>query len=221
MFHSWLLPHKNSLRSLYISNMATAHTRQRHLFHACDFPVLEILHLSRWDMSEELASPTTDAEVMLGPRLREFKWDFTIFDQHSESWSDFGDKEENWLREFAKTAVARKAALARIKVQFHPDNWGCGESDHYPWDRMDMVRDEVEKGGVTIEYSEPSISREGWLRERRIVAGEEVSDMTDEEGESDEGSISSRQSDSESTWSGLDDPNPGKDIRQYFLPVRP
>ena len=74
-----------------------------HRFHACDFPALESLHLSRWLMTQELASPAAD----------------------NEDWRDFGDKEETWLREFAKTAVAKRAALTRILVDFSPDARGC------------------------------------------------------------------------------------------------
>ena len=173
-----LLPHKHSLKSLYIGYPSGAD--QSCLFRACDFPVLENLYLSRWQVSEDLAFPSTDAEAIIGPSLKEFTWRFTKM--HCAVWADFGTKEENWLREFAKTAVAMRTALIRINVRFFTDYWEAGRADNYPWDRMDAIRDEVKKGGLTIEYSAPPISRETWSQWREVKLGE----VKNEEGEEEE-----------------------------------
>lgn len=63
------------------------------------------------------------AATLLAPRLHTFIWDFTIIDQHSESWTDIGDGQKEWLLKFAEIAAARKSALRKIEIVFCPDEW--------------------------------------------------------------------------------------------------
>lgn len=102
----------------------------------------------------------------LGPSLKTFSWDFTINDQHSEGWCDFGEPEATWVQELAEFAVSRKAALAEIRIQLEPDGfWGTTEEMGYPWDRMDRVRDQTLKpNGLNLVYNKPSISKDAWMK---------------------------------------------------------
>jgi hypothetical protein len=163
MFETWLLIHQNSLTHIEIGYLST-HGSNR-LFNATLFPNLEYLGVSRWQMHIPVQFWPTDTNV-LGPRVKTFAWDFSIYDQHSESWCDFGEAEANWIRELAEFAVAYKAALARIKIQFAPDGyWGTTEEMGYPWDRMDSVREETLKpNGLDLVYNKPSVSKDAWLR---------------------------------------------------------
>ena len=172
-------------------------------------------------MAEDLGSPATDAEAIIAPNLRTFGWSFAIYDQHSEQWDDVGSNEENWLRGFVRTAVIKKSALTRIEVEFRPDAWDSWEHDDYPWDRLDRICAEFQPCGITVQYSTPSIPKEEWLKEKeRRANGEEDRVADDEEQAEEEESIASERSDSEVTYPKLDDPNPGTDIREYFLPVQ-
>ena len=127
-----------------------------------------------------------DADV-LGPSLKIFGWDFNIYDQHNEIWTDFGEPEAYWLRELAGKAISRKAALKTIKIQFSPDHWGTNEDMGYPWGRMNNVRDQMLRpNGIDLVYNGPVISKEGWLKhiraERaRSVILEGVDDMAENE----------------------------------------
>ena len=171
-------------------------------------------------MTRDLGSPVVDADVLLAPNLRTFGWSFSIEDQHSEDWTDFGDKEANWLREFARTAITRKAALNRIEVEFNPDDWEAWRRDDYPWDRMDKIRDEVRPHGIALDYGIPPLTKEEWLKEKTTRGDDEEELLLDHEEESVQGSTTSEPSDAESTYPALDDPNPGRDIREYFSLVQ-
>ena len=221
MIHSWLLAHKRTLQSLdfgYLSGSA-----RRSLFNASDFLALKVLKLSRWEMPRELRSPVTDADALLAPNLRTFGWSFSINDEHCESWDDFGDTEENWLRGFAKTAIARKAALDRIEIEFNPYE-SIWDEETYPWNRLDSIRDEILPYGITLKYSMPQVTKEEWLEKRETWANGLEDLIVSIEEQPNEDLTGSEISDSESsnsefTCTGLDDPNAGRDIREFFLPV--
>jgi hypothetical protein len=118
-------------------------------------------------MAEDLEFSRDQADALLAPNLKTFGSDFDSHDVHPESWTDFGKKEEDWLRGLANAATARKAALKRIEIISCPDTctWGMKEEDGYPWDRMDRIRDEswleamapkpVRKGRLITNYFFP------------------------------------------------------------------
>lgn len=161
MFENWLLIHRHTLKRIDIGYIRGP----SRLFNATLFPSLEFLRLSRWQMHSPVKFSTEDANV-LGPRLETFSWNFNIYDQHSESWCDFGEPEATWVRDLAKCAAECKAVLARVEIQFDPNNfWGTKEEMGYPWDRMDKVRDQTLKpNGIDLVYSEPLIERDAWLK---------------------------------------------------------
>ena len=161
-----LLIHRDTLRTLQIGFISPGGSR--HLFHASDFPNLEFLQLSRYQMSQDLRFSRSDADALLAPRLQRFEWDFSIHDRarpFREGCTDFGEREEQWLRSFARVAIERSAALKSIRVAFSPEerDWPRGQSE-YPWDRLDSIRVEVQPQGITLTWSTPSITKEAWLK---------------------------------------------------------
>jgi hypothetical protein len=103
---------------------------------------------------------------VLGPSLTSFAWDFTVDDQHPEGWTSFGEVETNWVKKLAEIAVARKAALREIQIQFAPDEcYGTTEEMGYPWDMMDKIRDKyLRPKGLDLIYNKPMMSKEAWLK---------------------------------------------------------
>ena len=162
MFESWLLIHKETLKDIRIGSLSRRGSNR--LFNATLFPNLEFLQLSRWQMLLPVQFNADDANV-LGPSLKTFCWDFNVYDQHSECWTDFGEPEASWISQLAETAIARKTALKTIKIQFSPGYWETTEDMGYPWDRMHNVRDQVLRpNGMDLVYNRPEISKEGWLQ---------------------------------------------------------
>lgn len=151
-------------------------------FNASNFPNLEHLHLSRWlwDSPLDLGMAKEDADSILGaPRLRVFVWDFTTSGEaYRERWTEFGAREEEWLRCFAQVAISARQEgncfLEEIRLQFTPEevmDTGEEEEEVYPWDRMDRVREEVlqqSSGLLALTYNEPVFSREEWKRDLEL-----------------------------------------------------
>jgi hypothetical protein len=198
MFHSMLMMHKDTLKTLDIGYLSSS--GRGRLFNTSDFPNLEYLVISRWQMDVKLESPAADADLLLAPNLKTFGWDFSIYDQHSEGWNAFGDREENWIREIARAAISRKAALKEIQIEFNPESWGHKEEDGYPWDRMEGVHDEIWPCGMTLKYSVPPFTKERWL------------ELVNPRGEIEE-TVDTPRRDSPELISE------GRDIRKYFFPA--
>ncbi|GMF71926.1 unnamed protein product [Aspergillus oryzae] len=205
MLSEWLAIHKDTLKSIDIGSLSRGGDRR--LFNACDFPKLEVLALSRWQLAgwsphrdEGLTFSPLDADLLLGASLHTFTLDFTVHDQHSESWTDFGEREEHWVAKVARAAITRKAALRKIKIIFTPDYWTGREEDGYPWDRMDRIHDEISPHGLVLEYNKPALTKEEWLQ----VLRQESCAQSDTE------SLDALEmEDSERTYEG-------GDIREYF-----
>lgn len=143
MLGSWLLPHRYSLKSISISELHPRGVGKS--FNLADFPTLECLRLNRNQMSPEMVPPQIDAELLLGPSLKEFIWNFAT-DQFCGAKSDFfGTNEEAWLREFASTAIARRRPLNRIVVEIF---MLPGDSQ----DGIKNLREEFQPQGIDIVY---------------------------------------------------------------------
>ena len=175
MLHSWLIPHAATLKTLCLG--AFSPLRQDQLFRAADFPSLEALTLSRWQMEEDLCHPAQDAEVLLGPKLEYFGWDFTVME---ECWSEcytnmgnhFSSREEEWLRQVLRQAIAKQTPLKRVVITFNVSE-STGECcREYPWDRMEKLNSEFTPHGIMVEYSEPPITRDEWLKSVAPFANE-------------------------------------------------
>jgi len=162
MFQWLLADHKYTLKSLEIGSLTSGYTSISLL----DFPNLETLNLSHWAYRE---SPEVSAASLLAPRLHTFIWDFRILDQHSESWSDFGNEQKEWLLRFAELAAEKRSALRKIEILFCPDEYSSPQTREElavcvsPWDLMDEAKDKIKPLGIELEYA-GSWKREGWLQ---------------------------------------------------------
>lgn len=164
MVQSWLQIHKDTLKCININQLSLE--GKGRLFDARGFLKLEELQLSRWMMSSALDTAKEDAELLLGPKLRKFVWDFdaAIDDGFREDWTDFADKEEECVRSLALVAIERGHPLQEIYIEFTPENMG-EEAEGYPWDRMDRLHEEVQPFGLKVRYNEPVYTRDEWMEE--------------------------------------------------------
>jgi hypothetical protein len=187
MFQWLLSDHQTTLKSIEIGSLGLGHTPINFL----EFPKLEILNLSHWVYRE---TPEIAAATILAPRLHTFIWDFRIIDQHSESWTDFGEEQKEWLLRFAELAIARKSALRKIKIVFFPDEFGPKTREELavcitPWDLMDEVKDKIRPLGIELEYNKC------WSREECLQQLERDEKLQKECLESEEDEISLLESD--------------------------
>jgi hypothetical protein len=197
MFQWLLADHQTTLKSIEIGSLGLGYTPINFL----EFPKLEILNLSHWVYKE---SPEVAAASILAPSLHTFIWDFRVNDQHSESWTDFGEEQKEWLLGFAELAIARKSALRKIQIVFCPD-----ESDGpttreelaicvTPWDLMDEARDKIEPLGIELMYNKC------WTREECLQRFERDEKLRGERSEIEEDETSLLDLD-EMEWSHLED----------------
>ncbi|CAH0037153.1 unnamed protein product [Clonostachys rhizophaga] len=168
MFATMLDKHKHTLTKLSIGYLATSGRGM--ILDLFEFTALEDLQLSVWQLlrpaeaEERFTFRAEEAKLLSAPKLRKFTLDFSIYDQHSEDWSDFGEREQRWLRGMAETAIARKAPLREIHVIFTPDSWDAKKEDGYPWDLMKALGDEFEPAGIAVTHNTPTMSREEWSK---------------------------------------------------------
>jgi hypothetical protein len=220
MFEEWLLIHKYTLKHVDIGFLHR-HGSNR-LFNARRFPKLELLRLSRWQMHNPAQFMPEDSNV-LGPSLKTFAWDFTVYDQHSEGWSDFGESEANWVKTLAEIAISCKSALREIHIQFTPDElWGTTEEMGYPWDWMEKVKDESFKpNGLGLVYNEPSISKDTWLNFCRTgeYGGDGNEEIADGTADSEQCSMADEEESANLFASVLQSAYQGEDIRGYLISV--
>jgi hypothetical protein len=216
MFENWLLVHQQSLTHIDIGYL----NGTSRLFNATLFPNLEFLRLSRWQMHRPIQFSPDDSNV-LGPSLKTFAWDFTIYDQHSESWCDFGESEANWVKNLAERAASRKALLARIEIQFAPDSyWHATEEMGYPWDWMDRVRDQTLKpNSINLVYNEPLVSRDAWLKfvRTRELDGDGNEAIDDHRADEEHFSTVAEEGNAELLGPEPQSAYQGEDIRRYLV----
>jgi hypothetical protein len=150
--------HKSTLRSIRIR--------------CINVPGLDRFDLREFENLEELSLSylSTNGTVgihlipnLLAPHLRVFHWDLTREDQQcNESLGDFQQKEEDWLRRLALTAVTQGCPLRRIEITFTP-LFTYYFDGVYPWDRMDALGRELQPHGIQVCYNPPSTSREEYM----------------------------------------------------------
>ncbi|KAJ5647590.1 hypothetical protein N7490_003962 [Penicillium lividum] len=163
--------HKETLKTIYIDLLGFPHGLS---FNASNFPLLEVLRLSRTQICEdpwnrEFEWNPVYADLLLGPSLHTFGLVFGVMG-HSLI-NNWGHKEEEWIRQLAIAAWKRKAPLKTIEITFSPvspyPNLKQGTySDWeyvYPWDRMDKLGVQIQRYGLTLEYTAPPWTKEEWL----------------------------------------------------------
>lgn len=156
--------HAASLRTVCISHCSR--DSEHHIFNATQFPLLETLRWSRWQMASPLVFTPGDAHL-LGPAVHTLIWDFDAKPSctgRSLTWLDFCDREATWLSRLAETAIASHSALRRFHIVYTPscvsDDFELDEDD-YPWDMMNNVRDGAMDGEISLTYNEPTFLPDG------------------------------------------------------------
>lgn len=162
-FLSW---HKDTLKGIVLGNRYSTKIGSK-LIDVTKFPVLHELTLSRWPFNYEFSEET--GQMLLAPQLRKFTWDFTVYEEHSESWSFINDEVVEWLRQFCLWAVLKQSKLCQIHIIYRPDYWDYRGAKQYPWDILDRLKDEISRQGIELTYTEPTITRESWLRYQEKV----------------------------------------------------
>mgnify|MGYP005989878503 CR=1 FL=1 len=221
MFGTMLSPHKHTLEVLKMGYLSRIVGEEK-IIDVSEFSALTELELSRWSFTNISLQFSDDVgHKLLAPRLAKFTWSFSIYDQHSETITDMGDREEEWLRQFATFAARHNSALKGIYIEYRPPSISRYQDIRalvYPWDRLDRVKRDVEKYGIKLGYNEPSTTKQEWSdevenqkrRARGEASPERASSPEDSEDESASGD--SEPDFHEGTYLNVE----GGDIRQYF-----
>lgn len=221
MFGTMLSPHKHTLEVLKMGYLSRTGDDER-IIDISEFSALTELELSRWSFANTSLQFSDDVgHKLLAPRLAKFIWSFSIYDQHSETITDMGDREEDWLRHFANFAARQKSALKSIYVEYRPPRVSRYEDIRafvYPWDRLDRVKKDIEKYGIMLGYNEPSTTKQEWLDEvenqKRRARGEASPERASSPDESEE---ESAYGEPEPDFHNSEYLNTeGGDIRRYF-----
>lgn len=156
MLGAYLSIHKDTLRSIRIGYLSL--DGREELFDISEFSKLEVLDLS-WQQTERLLFQ--DANFLLALKLHTLKLRFGHLDSSGIHY--FGELEEHLVREFAKAAIAKKAALRFIYILFYPTIQSLQEEPEYPWDRMDSIQEEIGPHGLTLYYNRPLLTKQQWI----------------------------------------------------------
>ncbi|KAJ5832737.1 F-box domain protein [Penicillium riverlandense] len=131
--------------------------RNGSLFDVSNFPNLEVLELSRgWDpLSRALKWSPSHADLLLAPNLHTLVIKFDACTESLRHLLNFGDLEEEWSREFARTAAVINSKLACINLQVGTSSCEIsgtnGESQSHAL--ADLAGD-IKMYGVTLRHSE-------------------------------------------------------------------
>lgn len=160
LLHSMLSIHRDTLTSLTIGWMEGYGTKG--IFHASDFPNLEVLTLSRSTMMRKLEFSPIYADLLLAPKLKTFGLMFHLRDRPGEPCIAFKRGEQRWMIEFAKEAMKRKSTLREIEIIFDEDLRQVKAGCTWPCDCLDRIRDEIEPYGIRLGYDNPLIPEGFW-----------------------------------------------------------
>ncbi|RDW68998.1 uncharacterized protein DSM5745_08758 [Aspergillus mulundensis] len=166
---SWLHMHKDSLEEMETGPLSFSGTRL--LFDATAFVHLKRLTLSWWQVCgykeqrhEDLRFRQEVADLLLAPSLITIVFDFQVEREGLPDWPDFQEPEERWLRQLARAAISKKAALRTIGIIFYPSLDGDLRKEYgYPWDCMYRLDNLISKRGMSIGHTEPPVPESVWL----------------------------------------------------------
>jgi hypothetical protein len=151
-FETLLKPYRSTLKSISIGYLTGG---QQTIDFSC-FTELSTLSLSRWQL---YCTPEVASSTLLAPKLHTFIWDFGIYDQHTESLSDFAQAQVDWILKFAELAAGKGSCLRNIKIVFNPDPWNEpstrleSEERRHPWNLMDDLNATLKLLGIELTYS--------------------------------------------------------------------
>ncbi|KAF2203908.1 hypothetical protein GQ43DRAFT_438438 [Delitschia confertaspora ATCC 74209] len=155
-WHSMFLIHKDTLKSVYISNrLPRGSSDDEELFPASAFPNLETLGISQWKTPRDLHFSPADADALLGPKLKTFVWDFRIAKRGLRASSPFGEPEELWLRGLVKAVMTRNASIRRIHIDIgnlEPDSLESPLETGYSWGALDKMCVDFRPFGIICSY---------------------------------------------------------------------
>lgn len=170
---SHAMVHSQCLTSLRVGNVSKMSDPDRSL-NGVDFSYF--VNLVSLSLSSSVTGSNGDhAGALVAPHLEVFEWTLHADRPHGQVYLDtFGWKEEEFLRRFARAAIAQQPeprALRDINVHFTPDPefdsvTGRTPMDQelrywyqYPWDRLDRVADEIQPKGLELTYSPPTMTK--------------------------------------------------------------
>ncbi|KAF2728466.1 hypothetical protein EJ04DRAFT_581322 [Polyplosphaeria fusca] len=162
-FQSMLSPFKHSLTRLDIGRLTKGESIGQ--FDLSGFTKLAYVRLSAYQMQTAVAEDI--AQLVIGPSLNQFAWNFCSEEYISEPWSSFDKEQQVWIQKFAMFAIENKTVLRSIKIEFNPDYEGyvAKEGDVYPWDLMDEVGKATLPHGLDVTYDVPVVTKKRWLVE--------------------------------------------------------
>ena len=129
------------------------------------FYQLQKLEISAYDLLDE--KPYDAFARLAAPTLRHLTMDFHTEDQHSESSTNFADREVHWLEKFVscKTSEGQFCKLEIILVKFNPEcnSWSVAEEAMtWPWEYLQQAKQILSLQNVTLAWSVPSCTRREW-----------------------------------------------------------
>lgn len=182
LLHSMLLNHKHTLRTLRLDHLFGDFIPTNHQirsgFNTYDFPNLEELALSRWDMHDfrRSFSAYEDSDHWLSPSIKTFRWIFGLCylcGYTKGVWNKFGSAEEDWVYHFALAAKEQGKRLEKIVIEHEletdvrPVDFLSEEFSIWPWDRLKELHKKLGGIGIVLEYPTPPFSKGEWVQADR------------------------------------------------------
>ncbi|KAH8692381.1 hypothetical protein BGW36DRAFT_387494 [Talaromyces proteolyticus] len=179
LYTDWSLATLQPILSIHKSTLRSISIRCINVGGLDGFDLREFENLEELSLSYQSTKHTADIHLipnLLAPQLRVFHWDLTLEDQQcNESLGFFEQKEEDWLRTLALTAVTRGCPMRRIEITFTP-LYTYYFAGVYPWDRMDALGRELHPHGVQVYYNPPSTSREEYMEILNRTVAKQIKD---------------------------------------------
>ncbi|KAI1078355.1 hypothetical protein F5B20DRAFT_226153 [Whalleya microplaca] len=154
-FAPWLSVHKDTLETIDLDFLPS--TDERKLIDVSDFPQLKSLKLPILSFRPTLEFSLAQVDCLFSPRLEVVTWSFDYYDEHSDGQIAFGDKEEQWLRQFAKVAASKPSPFKKIVVMFKTmvEDIRIGRGTVSRWDYLDRVKEYSRQLNIELEYYPP------------------------------------------------------------------
>lgn len=171
-----LQKHTGSLKTLNLGYMVRgADLYNNTVIDLSRFTALQDLFMSRAHFGLQHRAGLRDwdkewADLLLAPNCKTLTLDYEIPQGTNKDWrpigtfwEDFTEEDEQWWRDFAQEAVARKSSLREIHMRYNPTFFALDFGDDtYRWDRIDRLMEEFGPQGIKFTYDKPDLSRSDW-----------------------------------------------------------